>query len=121
MRTFTPLFPPPIERFRATVAALLLAIALIWAGSLKAAQVGESTARGEERDIDAREVCRSDVLDDDLLAAERELLTCGAGGCEEAHPVRLRAPFLEKGTHDVTNLPGCSDYCECDAHRPVPP
>ncbi len=45
MRTFTPLFPLPVERFRATVAALLLAIALIWAGSLKAAQVGESTAR----------------------------------------------------------------------------
>ncbi len=45
MRTFTPLFPLPVERFRVTVTALLLAIALLWAGSLHAAQVDENIAR----------------------------------------------------------------------------
>lgn len=45
MKTSTPLFPLSIECFRAAGAALLLAIALLWAGSLRAAQVDEGTAR----------------------------------------------------------------------------
>ena len=45
MRIITLPFPLPIERFRAMGAALLLIIAFIWAGTLKAAQVDEATAR----------------------------------------------------------------------------
>ena len=45
MRTFTLPFPLPIERLRASVTVLLLIIAFIWAGTLKAAQVDENTAR----------------------------------------------------------------------------
>lgn len=45
MKTFTLPFPPSVERLRATITALLLIIAFTWAGTLKAAQVDENTAR----------------------------------------------------------------------------
>ena len=45
MRTFTLSSHLSIEPLRATVTALLLIISFIWAGTLKAAQVDESTAR----------------------------------------------------------------------------
>src|SRR5699024_4078234 len=87
-------------------------------GGLRA---GGRPARGEQRDVQTRDVGRGRILDDDLLALERQGPPGRAGGGEEPHLFGGEVALLEQGAQHGADLPGRSDDSDPYTHRPVPP
>ena len=72
------------------------------------------TARGKYRDIDISHGFFGDlgqVLHFDLLAAEFQLGSGGAGGGEKAHLIRREIAFFQNGAHHAADLAGGADDC----------
>src|SRR5699024_6977667 len=74
-------------------------------------------------DVHTGRIRRVGVLDDDVLAAERQRGAGRARGREEPHRADLEpGVLLEQGAHDGSDLSGGADDSDSHCcHRPVPP
>ena len=73
--------------------------------------------RGAQGEVDAGEVGRLGVLDDDFAVAPRQRRAGGTGRGEVPHGVHGEAALGQDAAQDHAHLPRCSD--DGDPHRPI--
>ena len=83
-------------------------------GDARRPLAGRRPAVGEQGDVEAGEVGGRGVLDGDLLALPRQGGARGPSRGEVADLVDGEAPLVEKGAHDVADLPGRAE--DSDSH-----
>ncbi len=79
------------------------------------------TAGGEQRDVDARQVRRLDVLDHHVGAAPRQRGPGGARGGEVPDGGDREVALVEQPPHDAAHLAGGTDHRDVQTHGPTVP